>query len=227
MEYDIPEFKLVRAIHDAPGILERFGSGKKKYIAHIQAALLNRLKEDKKVYHGLAGHFFVQGVSHALKVRIISDMEDRVALEMQREGISAKEAMRVLKKDDEERRKWSLSLYGIDTSDSSLYDLVIHIRNIKVDDAADIICHTVGMDRFKTTEVSRRIMDDLALAAQVKVKLINWYPDVEVHARKGDLVIKVDGMANQEGYIRQQVLGVVTKIPGVNQAKVSVSHIDG
>lgn len=41
-EFNIPEVKLVRAIHDAPSILERFTYGKEKYVAYIQAAILKR-----------------------------------------------------------------------------------------------------------------------------------------------------------------------------------------
>ena len=58
-DYNIPEIKLVHAIHDAPGILKRLNRKDEKYIAFIKSALLNHLKEDNIVYHGLAGHFFV------------------------------------------------------------------------------------------------------------------------------------------------------------------------
>ena len=54
---------------------------------------------------------------------------------MRREHISEKEARHILKKDDEERRKWSMYLYGIDTNNASLYDIVLHIDNLGVDDA--------------------------------------------------------------------------------------------
>ncbi|MFC1906918.1 AAA family ATPase, partial [Chloroflexota bacterium] len=76
-QFNIPEIKLIRAIHGAPSILERFGYGKEKYIAYIQAALLRHVKKDNIVYHGLAGHFLLEGISHVLKVRISSDIEDR------------------------------------------------------------------------------------------------------------------------------------------------------
>jgi cytidylate kinase len=104
---------------------------------------LNHLKKDNIVYHGLAGHFFVKDVPHALKVRVLSDMEARVRLEMERKGIDADKARRVLKKDDEERRNWSQDLCGIDTADPSLYDLVVHIKHITVDDAVDMICDCI------------------------------------------------------------------------------------
>ena len=110
--YNIPEIKLIRAIHDAPSILERFTYGKEQYVAFIRAALLRHVQKDNVVYHGLAGHFLLRGIPHVLKVRILADLEDRVAEEMKRENISADEARRIIEKDDEERRKWSRSLLG-------------------------------------------------------------------------------------------------------------------
>ena len=66
-EFNIPEIKLARAIHDAPSILDRFTCGKEKYIAHIQTAILKHMLKDKVIYHGLAGHFFLKDISHVLK----------------------------------------------------------------------------------------------------------------------------------------------------------------
>ena len=91
-QFNIPEIKLVRAIHDAPSVFDRFTQGKETYIAYIRAALLRHVQKDNTVYHGLAGHFFLQGVPHVLKVRIIADLEDRVKEEMKRENISDEEA---------------------------------------------------------------------------------------------------------------------------------------
>ena len=107
-EFNIPEIKLVRAIHDSPSVLDRFTHGKEKYVAYIRAAVLKRVMKDNVVYHGLAGHFFLQDIPHVLKVRIIADFEDRVREEMKRENVSAEKARYTLKKDDEERRKWGL-----------------------------------------------------------------------------------------------------------------------
>ena len=86
-EFNIPEIKLVRAIHDSPSVLDRFTHGKEKYVAYIRAAVLKRVQKDNVVYHGLAGHFFLQEVPHVMKVRIIADFEDRVKEEMKRENI--------------------------------------------------------------------------------------------------------------------------------------------
>ena len=165
--FNIDELKLVRAFHDAPSFFDKFSLKKENYISYIQTAILKHLQKDNVVYHGLAGHFFVAGVSHALRVRIIADMDERVKLEAEREAISKERALSILKKDDEERRKWSLNLYGVDTNDLSLYDLVIHIHRITIDQAVNIICNTVKQEEFQTTPASQHFLDELVYLSEV------------------------------------------------------------
>ena len=144
-KFHIPEIKLIRAIHDAPSILDRFTHGKEMYVAFIRQVLLQYVQKDNLVYHGLAGHFFLQQIPHVLKVRIISDTEERVKEEMKRENISEDEARYIIKKDDDERRRWGLHLYGADTWDSSLYDLVLHVRTMTVEDVVNILGQTAKL----------------------------------------------------------------------------------
>ena len=87
-EFNIPEMKLIRALHDAPSVLDRFRHGKERYISYIYAALLQHARKDNIVYHGLAGQYFFRDIPHVLKVRIIADMQDRVNEEIRREKIS-------------------------------------------------------------------------------------------------------------------------------------------
>lgn len=221
-QFNVPEIKLVRAIHDAPSILNTFTYGKEKYIAYIQSALLKHLQRDNIVYHGLAGHFFLKGVSHVLKVRIIADMEERIQEEMKREGIPEKDAVRILKSDDKERRKWSQHLYGIDTSDPSLYDLLLHIRKIRVNDAVDIICHTMGREHLKTTPESQRAMDDLVLAAEVKAALVDMKPDIETTCESGIVHVRTRAGESKEVELTQKMQEIAKGVTGVKEVKVHV-----
>jgi len=221
-EFNIPEIKLIRAIHDAPSVLDRFTYGKEKYIAFIRAAVLRHFRKDNLVYHGLAGHFFVRGVSHVLKVRIIADLADRVKLEMEREKISEKEARRIIEKDDEERRKWAKSLHGIDTWDPSLYDLVIHIHKIRVQDAVDLICHTAGLQQFQATPESRRAIDNLALAAEVKAVLVKVRPDIEVSAENEIVEVRTRALEAHEAELIQEMESLAKTVAGVSEVRVKV-----
>jgi cytidylate kinase len=220
----IPEAKLVRAIHDAPSFLERFSYGKEKYVAHIRAAIMRHVQKDNVVYHGLAGHFFLQEVPHVLKVRIIASLEDRIKEEMKREKISPEEARRILIKDDEERRKWSLALYGIDTWDSALYDMVLHIKTMTVEDAVDLILHNLG-GPFATTPESQASLDNLTLAAQVEAVLIESFPGVKASAKDGVVFVSVTAPLSQRESAAVKAEAIAKRVPGVREVEIYVVPI--
>ncbi len=227
--FNIPEIKLVRAIHDAPSILERFSHGRERYVAYIRAIFLRHIQKDNIVYHGLAGHFFLQGIPHVLKVRVIADMEDRVREEMKRENLSDEKARYLLKKDDDERRKWGLTLYGIDTTDSRLYDIVLKIKTITVDDAAKFIVETLRRTSFQTTPESRKVLDDLVLAAQIEALLVNEFPKVKVVADNGSVDIHIAagfGMVPsgvKEKEISYRVEDIAINLGGAQSARVHLA----
>jgi len=243
-EFNVPEVKLLQAIRDAPFVLDRFTYGKERYTAYIQVALLQHLQGDNVVYHGLAGHHLVKGVSHVLKVRIVGNLEDRVKVVMRRaevfeqaavamEGIkmpglshpgaprpiSEEKALGILKEIDEARRKWGLHLYGVDTRDPSLYDLVIHINRLSVDGAVDLICRAAGMEGFRATSESQQAIDDLLLAARVKASLVDHHPRVVVSANAGAVYVSLEGGSTRK---IEAIREIATQIPGVEKVDVNV-----
>lgn len=221
-QFHVPEIKLVHAIHDSPTILDRFTGGKEKYIAYIRAALFRHLQKDNIIYHGLAGHFFLEKIPNALKVRIIADMDKRIAIVMKRDGVIAETAQRIIMKDDEERRKWSKYLYGIDTADSRLYDLVIRIGQLTVDDAIKIILNAIDQPFFETTEASREIIDDMALAAQIEAELIEEFPWISVSAEKRKVVVTTKGPIDEIDAITDQIKKIIAKRKGIETIEVNV-----
>jgi len=219
--FHVPEVKLVRAIHDSPSILGRFSQGKERYVAFIREALLRHVQKDNVVYHGLAGHFFLQQIPHVLKVRIISDFEDRVREEMKRENIPEEEARYTLKKDDEERRKWGLSLYGADTWDSSLYDVVLHVRTMKVRDVVNVLLHTVKLPCFQTTKESQRVLDDLLLASRMQLSLVLQFRDVNVTVKDGVAFVSVRANLAEKKKVTARIKEASKKL-GIKETKVNV-----
>jgi len=224
-EFNIPEAKLIRALHDAPSILDKITYGKEKFIAYYQIAFLEHLQKDNIVYHGLAGHFLLKNVPHVLKVRIIADMDERIKLEMARENISNKEAARLLKNDDEERRRWSQHIYGVDTSDSSLYDLIIHIKKITVEDAVEIIFNTARLDHFKTTPESREVFRQMLLTARVKLAIIDLAPDAEVYYANGIVSVKANASPYKEEILVKNIMQAAQSVAGVNEVNVYLMPI--
>lgn len=223
--FDIPELKLTHAIEDAPSLLERLGRDRQKYIAYIRTVLLREVQKGNVVYHGFAGHFFLQGIPGVLKVRIYADLEERVKEEMEREGASAEKARQTVVKDDEERRRWALSLYGMDTADPALYDMFLRIGALTVKDAARIIAEAAQLTSFQMTPESKRQLNDRVLASQVESMLIEEFVGVEVTARDGEAFIHIHtGLSAQMRLnakeITARVETIAIELGGADKAQV-------
>ena len=224
--FNIPEIKLIRAIHDAPSILDRFKHGKEKYVLFIREALLDHIQKDNIIYHGLAGHFLLHGIPNILKVRIIANLEDRVKEEMARENITEQKAQYLLKKDDDERRKWSMHLYGIDTSNPSLYDIVLHIDNLKVHDAVEILADIAKRPSFQTTQESRLAMKDLHLADKAHIALFDMYPSIEVTSKDGVVYVKIETNLSFEREVTNDIENILKDIDEIKEVKLNILPID-
>ncbi len=226
--FNIHELKLTRAIHDAPSILERFKHGKEKYIIFIREAFLQHIRKDNVIYHGLAGHFFCQEIPNILKVRINANLEDRIKEETKREHISEKEARHILKKDDEERRKWGMYLYGIDTKDPALYDVVLHIDNLGVDDAVEILADIAKRPCFQTTRESQMIIDDYHVAAKAQETLFDRFPSAQVRCNNGVVFVTIETILSQEQEAINKIIYILKEkdIDGIKDIKVNTVLFD-
>ncbi len=164
--------EILDAIQKPPTFLERFTHKKYLYLTLIQAALTEEVRTGRAVYHGNAGHLLLQGGAPILRVRIIAPMDYRIKMARKRLKLSEHEAIEYINKRDVERRKWTQYLYGVDWSDPGLYDMVINIEHVSIPEACETIstlvktqaCYQFGPD-------CQAIMDDLAVASQVKSKL--------------------------------------------------------
>lgn len=95
---------------------------------------------------GNRGHAIIVGrgahylFPHALKVRIICEYQQRIAWEMEYEGLSKTEAIKRLEESDKKRAEFEKNLFNHDWKKAHHFDLVIRTgSNLSIVDAADII----------------------------------------------------------------------------------------
>jgi len=220
--FNIPEVKLVRALHDAPSILNRFTYGKEMYINFIREAFLEHIKKDNVVYHGLAGHFFVQGIQNILKVRILANLENRITEEMKRENIDEKKARYLLMKDDEERRKWSMHLYGIDTKDSSLYDVVLHIDSLRTSDAIEILTDIAKRPCFQSTPELLSNINELYISAKAQSILFGQLPSAKVKCKGSTLFVTIETDLSLEKEVSAKAKNLLKDLEGIEDIRINI-----
>ncbi len=180
-ENGISEQKLRKAIEQPLSSRERLGmdidSERSHYLAFIQAALCDEAKHDNVIYHGHGGHLLLNGyfvggnlllkhISHVIRVRIIADMEQRIAFAMESNSLLREEAIAYIRTMDDQKKKWTKFLYKVDWNDLSQYDAVVDLKETSLSDACEIICTMAKSPRFQATEASRQAMEELVLASR-------------------------------------------------------------
>ena len=218
-EFNVPKIEPVRTIHDASSMLDNLTLGKEGYVAYVQASLLRHFQRDNVVYHGLAGDCFVGSVSHMLKVRIDAEYEDRVEFAAQREDLSHYRAWSLIEAVDKARRQWGLHIWGMDPNDPRLYDLLINIKKLSTDDAADIVCRSARLNCFQATAESQQVVDNLLLAARVRARLTEEHPRADVTANEGVVCIALKGGSSSD---EKEVRDIVEQIAGVEHIDINV-----
>ncbi len=90
------------------------------------------------IYHGLAGHLLFGTGPHILRTRIIAPLAFRIAQVQDRLQCNREEAVAYIEKMDEDRRKWTQLLYGVDWEDASLYDVVVNLEQMNIEEACAV-----------------------------------------------------------------------------------------
>jgi cytidylate kinase len=238
--FQVPETKLFKSLHDAPGLLDRITHERQHFVDRIQAALLEHIVKDNVVYHGPAGQMLLGGIAHVLKVRVIAEMEERLKLLEDRRKISRQEAIHLIDSEDHERAEWYQNVYRIDGNDPRLYDMVLHIDRLTIDDACDIVCQAVSGNSFRTTAQSQAALADLAMESHVKVVIEGiCKADVTVkdgiaHIRVQGQKLKTDGVASRkvkhqladqiQDDLYYKISDLVLNVPGVKDIDCTIDR---
>jgi len=188
--FNVSERKLIRSLNDAPNLLDRLVHGKERYLEYLKVTLLEYARKGNVVYHGHAGHLLLTEIPQVLKIRIIADKDDRIRLLQKRENVTKEKAAEIIENEDKNRIQWTRYLYKMDINDPKLYDIVINIGNLTIEDACGIICLVARSRSFRTTDESKHAVEDIAIASRLKAAL-KPLCDAEVFVKNGDVYVTV------------------------------------
>ena len=207
--------ELVELLDRAPSRFDHAGERRRRLFVAVQAALCDLVRSDEVVYHGNVAHLLLPGISHVLRVRLIAPRLRRIEMAMQRQSIDRFEATRLLDRVDSERVRWTQFVFGVNWADPLLYDVVLNLDQMTIDEAAEVVARAVAQPTFSTTEASRQAMADLALTSAVRAKLITNPAteglELRVEVEQGE--IKLTGLINEREI--EGVVQLVKQVDGV------------
>ncbi len=189
----LTENKIERVFSGKTSVFNKFTHEQGRSIASLRHALANVLSEDNLLIHGFCGMLVPKDITHVLRVCLIGDMPFRASVAQDEDGVSEKEALKLIHKYDTERAKWIDMLY--DTSapwDASLYDIVIPTDKRSVKEASNLIVENLHNESLTPTQRSKEAVRDFQLAAQVELALVEEGHDVSVAAKNGDVTLTIN-----------------------------------
>jgi len=219
--WGVSQEALRTAIEKPPAFMGQSQHTKYIYLAFIQAALTEEVRTGNAIYHGLAGHLLLGNGPHVLRTRIVAPMGFRIGKVQDRLKCNRKEAIAYIEKMDEDRRKWTQFLYGIDWRDASLYDLVLNLEQMNLEEACDVIATVSQLKCFASTPETQRALDDLARAGRVKASLAMNPATADLQfgvvAQNGAVSIKGDIVSPAQ----VKTIGrIVRAVPGVREVRL-------
>ncbi len=207
--------ELTHVTEEKPTLWERFTDTQRRYVAYVNAVILELAAGDNIVLAGRGATVLLRPVLHALRVRISAPEAVRAERLRQQQGLIDEAALDVVRDSDRERGARLRFLHHVDWNDPLLYDLVLNTERLSVERGAWLIHETLE-ERFQATTASRRTILDLSLAAQATAALL---ADPRMRSRHISASCE-DGYLHLTGHVREadargRAQEVVEKIAGV------------
>ncbi len=227
-EFGVSEAELREAMEAPPSFLGQSKHTRYVYLALIQAALMEEVWNGNTIYYGLAGHLLLKGVPHLVRTRIIAPMEFRVRKVQERMHLGRKEAVAHIEKMDSDRRKWTLFLYGVDWESPALYDVVLNLEHLTIEQAGDVVCIMAKQKAAEFTAAAEQSIDDLVLASQVRAQLAidpaTSDLELEITADHGAIAVKGDLLRMNQGKEIKRVANAVRGVTSVSLGELALAN---
>lgn len=192
--------RLETSIIKTPIIADKLAREKELYLSFVIDTLLKKAVNGNLIYFGRAGHLLMAGVSHMIRVGISVPMETRIENAIKELHLSREKAVDYLQSLDQDIEKWTHYVHRQSLNDPSRYDLFLNLRNVSLENAADLICSTAALPEFQPTAASLKRQDELHLTARARLHLSRnrETSDLSLGIRASGGVVTVTYMPRQE-----------------------------
>jgi hypothetical protein len=195
-----------------------FSALRRPYKILMRLAMLEQVRQGDVAYFGYSGHLLLQGIAHAVRVRLVAPVELRVKLLVSREKCGEEQARERIHQEDEERSRWALFMYGKNLHDPESFDLCINLERLSFPAACDLLLNVARQPEFQPTPESVAAVENQHLNARVLAALVNDCRtfELELQATAQDGKVLLEG-PYLEDEMRRHVLDVARQVPGVQE----------
>lgn len=218
--------KIRRAFAAKTSVFNKFTHEKECSVAYLRLAAANLIAEDNLIVEGFTGQLIPTTISHLLRVALIGDVNYRLAVAAETEGLSEKQAQKLLRRHEEDCAAWIDFLHRTskDCWDPEYYDLFIPMNKTSVAKASALVEENVLKTVVQATRASRQAVKDFKLAAEVEVALVREGHNVDVSAEDGAIVLSIHKQVLMLGRLEEELKTVASKVNGVRTVSIKAGR---
>ena len=216
-KYGITKDKLLKSIKGQVTLFNAFTHDREKNIARLKLSLAEAATNDNLLLYGFIGHLLPRTISHVLKTCIIANFDYRIKEAARIEAISENDAEKIIHKDDSERLEWTSYLFEKPPYDESLYDLIIPVHSVVLDDVVNSICKFAASEQIRSTLRSQKVAEDFLLSAKVELALMEKGHKAEVFSESGNIVITLEKDVLRLKQYQEELGEIAVSVEGVDK----------
>jgi CheY-like chemotaxis protein/cytidylate kinase len=221
-QFQVSASKLRDTLAGQTSFLNNITHERGKNTAYLKSVLAQLISKDNVIYHGSASLLLPNHIAHILKVCILANQDFRIKIAIKHEKLSEQEAKNVIQKDDENRYKWAYYLHQLSPWDKKLYDMIIPMHTNTIDEAIALISENIKKPALKTTEDSKKALNDFFLDTKVNVPLVKNGYDVNIKSDAGDVSIILKEYVIRFTHVKEKIINIVSKVEGVKNIEVTM-----
>ena len=212
--------KIKRAFSTKTSVFNKYTLEKERSIAYIKLAVAELAAEGKALMTNFSGMLIPETVEHVLRVSLVASKKYRIEAAIKQQGVSKKEAGRLVKKGDEQCTGWIEYVCGNkDPWDPALYDIVIPVEKMSAAEAAALIADNALKDILQPDTESKMALEDFRLAAEVEAVLSQEGHIVGVSSQKGAVTLTINQHVLRLNRLQEELKSIAGQIAGVQSVE--------
>ncbi len=139
LEYGVRQDEFERIYEQAPGLLERYDRRNREIVQLIGRMIQGLARRDNIVIVSRDAFAALRDYGDVLNVRVTASHKVRLQRIQQEHNLTRQQARTKLNRLDSERSKYVGAYYGLDWTDSALYDLCLNTTKLPAEQGVDLI----------------------------------------------------------------------------------------
>ena len=214
--HGVPVEKITAVDERRLSIWQRFDEERRRYLTFIEAAYFSFAERGNVVTSGRGGPFFLRGIRHALKVKVMAPLDVRIRRVMEQDQVDQRTAAAKVRAYHRAICGRIDFLFGLDWTSPDNFDMVINTADGRWQFYTDLLVAAARHPEYQPTPESLQKIHDLSLAAQVRAAIasdpVTQNLNVEVIAQSGSVALK--GVVFTPAFMDAAV-EVARRVPGV------------